>query len=393
MLYKFVHGEPITDIKVGRYSCESTKALLAKGDANVLYGSKIMGIEDADQKETDDAQSFTHSVYNHEDVHDSKTSISSEGKKLDGTILCCEEEERLVPPVPSLFLPDKVSLFTENNLNCEYSSTVNNEAIAVNSYFNINNTAVVPTSFVPSEELTRTNSSHTATVIPAVITSNYGSKHLSASSIPLPGSTDLHVLHTDSKDPSKNLSNPYMHFMEHERKDVEPPQQCQQSPWQHQKPSHHQQPPQQYQQLSLQPQYLHAIQQYQQLPQSQQFLQEQGYHEPRKDEDVFIVSPYFPNFHDPQVDARQSIAPQQYHHLNLPQPSTFTSDHHCLPLTSPTQFMPRTWSETFRPSTSVHPNNNVNSSVALENTQRQQKYLSCQQQLCSNKIFGTAKPH
>lgn len=364
---------------------------------------------DADQKATDEPQFFSHSLCNINDAHNSKTAhISVEERNLDETTLYCEEDERLVPPVPTHFLPDKISLFTENDIKCEYTSTANTEAVPVNPYVNVHNTAVVPTAVVPSEELTKTNSSfHIAAVAPVVGTSKYGSTHLSASRIPLPRSADLNSpLDTDSKNPSNDLFNPYkyLHFMEHDqRTDVQLPQQCQQPPRQYQQPSHqHQQLPQQYQQLSPPPQYQQSLQQYQKLPQSQhcrqlpqQFLQEQRHYEPKRDGGVLIVSPYFPNFHVPLIDAKQSVAAlQQYHHQNPPQPSASTSDHHYLPLTSPTQFLPQTWNESLRPPTTMHPYSDVVSSVALEiMRQHQQGSLPYQQQVYTNKVFETAKPH
>ncbi|MPC88705.1 hypothetical protein E2C01_083624 [Portunus trituberculatus] len=161
--------------------------------------------------------------------------------------------------------------------------------------------------------------------------------------------------------------------MEHDKRtDAQLPQQYQ--------PDQYQQPP------SPPPQYMQPLQQYHQIPQSRQtwhpspqFLQKQECHDSRRDGHIHIVSPYFPTFHDFQINSQQSeTLPQQCYHQKQPQPLT-------------THFQPQTKSEALRPATLLHPNNSKSYPVPMPNTQQYQQ--GCLQQLCSNKTFDTVAPH
>lgn len=365
MLFKLVHGEPTTDIKVGRHYCGSSKVLLDQKDKNILH--RPMAVE-GDQNESNDPDFLRQSFFNHENAHESKTSYELlEGPNLDEMVHCCDEEERLVPTVPSHFLPDKVSLFSKVNWESSFNAVASTEP-----YLDINKTSVVPSAVAPSKKQTKTSTTaHTATITSAASTSRYGSSHPSESCTSLSGSPDLYTaLGADLKEPSKDLFNPskYLNFMENDKRtDAQLPQQhqCQQSP-----------PPPQYMQPLRQCQLPHSQQNWQPSP---QFLQKEC-HETRKDGHILIVSPYFPTFNDSQVDFQQSEAPsQQYYHQKPSQPSTA----HFQPFS-------QIKNETLRPLTLQHPNNNTNYSVTIPNTQHYQQ--GCLQQLCSNENFGTVAP-
>ena len=153
MLFKFIHGEPVTDIKVGRHSCGSSKVLIDQNIPKVLEG--------ADQSGTIDLDFLNHSIFNTEKAHMSKTPYIHQEDEI---VHCCDNEKsRLVPPLPSYPLPDKVSLFSKVIWESQSSASVDPS-------LDINKISIVPTAVAPSKkQINSTTTAQTATNISAAL--------------------------------------------------------------------------------------------------------------------------------------------------------------------------------------------------------------------------------
>lgn len=396
MLYKLIHGEPITNIKIGRYSLESKEAV---SSSNEKTGTCKTG--DSNFQNASDSQCLAEAHFSTGFSNNTPKMCLPDWRGSDEISVCSEKEEGLKPLVSSLhYLPEQGLLYSANEVKCEYPTKSSSEIVPQSPSFNIQNanlptvaySNLTPAAVVTNKGAMPNNIFVCSKVIPVAGNSEYASSHVSDKYAEHINITDPQIPMTSyAKHPSKDLfhSHKYLHIMEQENStDMHSPRL---NPWQHQLlPQQHEQlPPWQGQQFPQQ----QKPEQHQYLLPSQLLYQSQSKSRPGGRE--VVISPYFPNLPSPKPDTKPPEASLTLPYSHVPSQLSTSSFPKFLPQTTPaSEFIFQTLNKSSSfPASDETFTNTFNSGLISGRTNQNHEALSHQQQLYPDKASQVIKPN
>lgn len=399
MLYKFIHGEPITDIKIGRYPSVSKEATLANDDEH-KHRCKT---GESNHQSARDEQYSANTHYSPKCSYNTAEAYPWERQGSGHTALCCKDDGRLKSSPLSHYLQEKVSLFGEKESNREYACKASSEAVLKNLYPHHHDTNVSPAAYstlpsaavVTTEGATQRNTSkYTAEVIPIAGESEYSSSQVSDEYYKQARLKDPQILMENyANHPPRDLFNPHKYLHSMEQDNQTPMHSPHLTQWQYQQPPQQQNqvPPWQCQQFPQQ----QPSPQYQYFLPSQLHLQPQGSSEPEERE-LVVVSPYFPNLPNSKADTvcPTALPTQLYNHVP-PHLATSSYPSYVSQMSPAAELFLQTSSKSSRPLTSSSAHRSVfGSALMLENSHsNHEEAMPYPQQLYPDKLIGTVQPN